>query len=170
MPPRAPGKEIYKKLKKFFAGCRRHLAPGKGPWLKRPAQAKKPLPGARSWGTRQRNLKKIKKILCRVPNGVAPGKGWRQLAATFAGGHILPSGRHPAKTNFCRRLEFAECRHPAKDALPEAFICRVPPGLAPGKEFLCRVPDKKHPANFFAPGKSAVSCCDFFVRLPLTTG
>ena len=118
VPPRVPGKEILKKLKKFFAGCRRHLAPGKGPWLKRPAQAKKPLPGARSWGTRQRNLKKIKKILCRVPNGVAPGKGWRPLAAvkpaTFAGGHILPSGRHPAKTNFCRRLEFAECPAPGK--------------------------------------------------------
>jgi len=44
--------------------------------------------------------------------------------------------------------------------LPEAFLCRVSPGLAPGKEFLCRVPDKKHPANIFAPGKSAVSCSE----------
>jgi hypothetical protein len=75
-----------------------------------------------SWGTRQRNLKrnlkKFKKFLCRVPNGVEPGKGCRPLAAvkpaTFAGGHILPSGRHPAKTNFCRRLEFAGCPAPGK--------------------------------------------------------
>jgi hypothetical protein len=75
-----------------------------------------------------------------VSNGVAPGKCSAVTPTTFAGGHILPSAWHPAK------------------AAPEAFICRVPLGLAPGKDFLCRVPDKKHPANDFAPGKSAASC------------
>ena len=132
VPPRAPGKEA-------FAGCQVKGHPAK-------------------------KFKKNKKIPCRVPNGVAPGKGWRQLStvkpATFAGGHILPSGRHPTKTIFADGWNLPSARHPAKAALPEAFLCRVSPGLAPGKEFLCQVPDKKHPANFFAPGKSAVSCCE----------
>ena len=115
----APGKEILKKIKKFFVGCLTawHPAKADGSW---PPSSRPLLPAA---------------IFCRVA-------GTRQRPI-FADGWNLPSARHPAKA-----------------ALPEAFICRVPPGLAPGKEFLCRVPDKKHPANFFAPGKSAVSCCD----------
>jgi hypothetical protein len=78
--------------------------------------------------------------------------------ATFVGGHILPSARQPAKIIFADGWTLPSARHPAKAALPEAFICRVPPGLAPGKDFLYRVSDKKHPANHFAPGKSVVSC------------
>jgi hypothetical protein len=54
-------------------------------------------------------FKKIKKFLCQVSNGVAPSKGSVVTPTTFAGGHILPSAWHPAKTNFCRRLDFAEC-------------------------------------------------------------
>jgi hypothetical protein len=65
-----------------------------------------------------------------------PGTRQRQI---FADGWTLPSAGHPAKA-----------------ALPEAFIYQVPPGLAPSKDFLYRVPDKKHPANHFAPGKSVV--------------
>jgi hypothetical protein len=49
----------------------------------------------------------------------------------------------------CFGWNLSGARHSAKADLPEAFLCRVSPGLAPGKEFLCRVPDKKHPVNFF---------------------
>ena len=108
--------------------------------------------------------KKLKKFFAGCLTAWHPAK---------ADGRWPPSSRPPLPAViFCRvagtrqRLIFADgwnlpsARLPAKVDLPEAFLCRVSRGLAPGKEFLCRVPDKKHPANIFAPGKSAVSCSD----------
>ena len=131
MPPRAPGKEA-------FAGCQVMGHPAK------------------------KFKKKLKKFFAGCLTAWHPAK---------ADGRWPPSSRPPLPAAiFCRvagtrqRPIFADgwnlpsARLPAKVDLPEAFLCRVSPGLAPGKEFLCRVPDKKHPANIFAPGKSAVSC------------
>ena len=122
VPPRAPGKEA-------FAGCQVMGHPAK------------------------KFKKKLKKFFAGCLTAWHPAK---------ADGRWPPSSRPPLPAAiFCRvagtrqRPIFADgwnlpsARHPAKAALPEAFLCRVPPGLAPGKEFLCRVPDKKHPANFF---------------------
>jgi hypothetical protein len=54
------------KKQKNIAGCHRGLP------------AKKPLPGARSAGTRQRNFLKNKKIICRVPGQRHPAKKFKK--------------------------------------------------------------------------------------------
>ena len=94
--------------------------------------------------------KKLKKFFAGCLTAWHPAK---------ADGRWPPSSRPPLPAAiFCRvagtrqRPIFADgwnlpsARLPAKADLPEAFLRRVP--------------DKKHPANLFAPGKSAVSCSE----------
>ena len=108
-------------------------------------------------------LKKIEN-LCRVPNGVAPGKGWRQVAAFppvgFADSHILPGAGFRQRINFTNGWTLPGAWLPAKAALPGVSLCWEPLCPAPNKECLCRVPNKKLPANYFTPGKSTVSRSD----------
>jgi hypothetical protein len=70
------------KKQKKIAGCHR------GP------PAKKPLPGARSAGTRQRNFLKNKKIICRVPDQGHPAKKFKKIKKILC---RVPSQGHPAK-------------------------------------------------------------------------
>jgi hypothetical protein len=84
--------------------------------------------------------------------GVAPGKGWRQVAAftpvDFAGGHIWPSGGSRRRINFADGWTLSGAWHRAKAALPGVSFCW---------KLLCRVSDKKLTTNYFILGKSAVS-------------
>ena len=120
---------------------------------------------ARSWGTRQRNLKKkLKKFFVGCLTAWHPAKAdgsWPpssrpllpaaifcRVAGTrqkpiFADGWNLPSARTRQRL-LCRRPLFAGCRQ----------------AWHPAKNFFAGCPIKSTRQIFFAPGKSAVSCCD----------
>ena len=117
------------------------------------------LPGA-TQGTRQRSL-------CQVPGHGAPGKEIKKNLKKFFVGCL--TAWHPAKAD-------GSWPPSSRPLLPAAIFCRVAgtrqkpifadgwnlPSARTRQRLLCRRPlfARCRPVNFFAPGKSVVSCCD----------